>query len=297
MDWNRAIERNREALKRVVAALAAMAGLGNRQSAIASRQSESGLAQAADGPTPADCLLPTADCRLLLPRRLHRAVLRLLRPAEAAARRLVIVAARGLVVELPPARPRKQKPKSAILRGRRGAGIIPPRNTPHPEVRAAGEPRRAEVRSGRTPAARAHALPLFDPLRRPPRHRRPAASGVPRISVPGFSEPFAIPVRRHPRSPDDAIDATRLALRLQALASALDDLPRQARRFARWRAARDAAGAQNGQRRDAGRIRRAWPLRPARPPGWRRRPTHEIHDILTELHNLAFEALESPDTS
>ena len=58
MDWNLAIERNREALKRILAMLVAMAGLG-RQSAIASRQSEP--AQAADGPT--DCLLPTADCR------------------------------------------------------------------------------------------------------------------------------------------------------------------------------------------------------------------------------------------
>ncbi|MGN6469018.1 MAG: hypothetical protein ACTHLC_05485, partial [Rhizobiaceae bacterium] len=78
MDWNAAIEKNREALKRVLAMLVAMAGLG--QSAIGRRQSES--AQAADGLT--DCPLPTADCRPTLPRHLRLAVLRLLRPAEAA---------------------------------------------------------------------------------------------------------------------------------------------------------------------------------------------------------------------
>ena len=40
MDWNLAIERNREALKRILAMLVAMAGLGNGQSAIVGRQSE-----------------------------------------------------------------------------------------------------------------------------------------------------------------------------------------------------------------------------------------------------------------
>jgi hypothetical protein len=73
MDWNAAIEKNREALKRVLAILVAMAGLGGGETT--------------------------------MPRHLHRAVLGLLRPAEAAARRLIIVTARGLVVALPPARP------------------------------------------------------------------------------------------------------------------------------------------------------------------------------------------------
>lgn len=70
MDWNAAIEKHREALKHILAALLAMAGLS-----------------------------PT------LPRRLRLAVLRLLRPAESATRRLIIALARGLVVTLP--RPRK----------------------------------------------------------------------------------------------------------------------------------------------------------------------------------------------
>ena len=93
---------------------------------------------------------------------------------------------------------------------------------------------------------------------------------------------------RRPPAPDDPLDATRLALRLQALGAALDDLPRQAKRFARWRA-----------RKHAGRTRRVWPLRPGRPPGQRpaTRRTHEVYEILHDLHGLAFDVLEHPDTS
>jgi hypothetical protein len=239
MDWNAAIETNRQALKSVLASLVAMAGITN------------GAAT--------------------MPRLLHRTLLRLLRPAEAAARRLVIVATRGLVVTLPPARLRK------------------------PKVSANPPPGRASPRKA------SHGFQLFDPLPRPRRPRRSSRSGVPRICFPGLSDPF--PIRRPPVA-DDPVDAVRLNLRLTALASALDDLPRQARRFARWRVARDAraqnfgqdaAGAKNS--RQSGRIRRVWPLRPGRPPGARTRPTHEVHDILETLHGLAAWAMERPDTS
>jgi hypothetical protein len=251
MDWNAAIEKNREALKCILAALVAMAGLANGRSGT-------------------------------LPRHLHRAVLRLLRPAEAATRRLVIAAARGIVVAPPrPCQPEPGQPisgKAAALAG----GVVPP-------------------------GARAIALPLFDTLRLPSL-RRPASCGVPRISVPGFSAPFSLPP---PPSPDDPVDAARLGRRLAALASALDDLPAHARRFARWRAVRDAISAQDRNRDAAGaqtgesrglphrrsRPRRLWPLRPGRPPGWRRRPGHEVHKVLDAAHGLAFWALERPDTS
>ncbi len=240
MDWNAAIERNREALRRVLAMLVAMAGLGSGEAT--------------------------------LPRHLHRAVLGLLRPAEAAARRLIIVAARGLVVALPPPRLRKPKPTSTILRNGVGTGILMPRQL----LRQTGLSR---------PAPRSLALPLFDPLPGWGGRQRPVARSVPRISVPGCSAPFPVALRRLP-SPDDPVNAARLALRLEALDRALDDLPGQARRFARWRAARGA-----------GRVRRRWPLRPGRPPGWRRKPVHDVHEVLNVLHGLAFWALESPDTS
>jgi hypothetical protein len=75
MDWARAIERNSEALKGIVAALFAMLGLAGEAT------------------------------RLRIPQPLHRAMLRVLRPAESAVRRLVVIAARGLVVKLAPSRP------------------------------------------------------------------------------------------------------------------------------------------------------------------------------------------------
>lgn len=280
MDWNAAIERHRTALKRVLVTIAALAGLVDRQLAIGSRQSD--LEHADD--ISSDCLLPTTDC-LTLPRHLHRAVLRLLRPAEAAARRLIIVAARGIET--------------------------PPVSSPH-RVRG-GEVARAARRSG----GKQIALPLFDPLRRSPDQfcLRASETAMPRISIPGWSVPAPLPVSP---SPDDAIDATRLALRLAAIARALDDLPREARRFARWKArgagaavaqsekARDAAGAQHrkvtarasAQDRKA-KTRRIWPLRLGRPPGFPsgRRPFHTVHKILEDLHGLAFWALETPDTS
>ena len=266
MDWNAAIEKNRQALKSVLAMLVAMAGL------------------AGEGAT--------------LPRHLHRAVLRLLRPAEAAARRLVVVAARRLAVP-PPALPRLRKPKptSTILRNGVGAGILMPPGF------------RPQASLSRT-APHTLALPLFDPLPGWGGRHRPVARGVPRISVPGYSVPFPVP---RPPSPDDPVDARRIVLRLQTLGRVLDNLPAEARRFARWRC-RTAVGVQNGESRDAagaqsksrdvagaqnrkthGRLRRVWPLRPGRPPGWRRSSVHEVHEILNVTHGLAIWAME--DTS
>ncbi len=92
MDWDAAIEKNREALKHILAMLVAMAGLeleelrGQFTFFRQKGRSGSGLARAEKSK-----LSPA----LTLPRRLHRAILRLLRPAEAAVRRLIVVAARG----------------------------------------------------------------------------------------------------------------------------------------------------------------------------------------------------------
>ena len=91
------------------------------------------------------------------------------------------------------------------------------------------------------PAPRTLALPLFDPLRPfRPRPKRPVANGIPRISLPGVTAPFPVTPRRPP-APDDPLDATRLALRLQALGAALDDLP------ATGKALRPLAGAKAGR--------------------------------------------------
>lgn len=243
MDWNAAIENNRMALGRVLAALLAMAGIAD----------------------------PRSGARRTLPRNLHRAVLALLLPAEAAARRLVIVAARAIAAQ--PVPPRPARPPSAGSHGSRPLSLC---------------------------------LPLFDPPSRFGRRHRKAPACAPRISFPGLAEPSPL---RLPPMPFDAVDATRLTLRLDALGRALDDLPRQARRFARWRDARgtfahprhDEAARAAGQGTASRRIRRVWPLRPGRPPGQpparRHAPLHEVHAILAVVDELALWALEPPDTS
>jgi hypothetical protein len=80
VDWDLAIKRNSEALNSIAAALFAMMGLVG--SATVSR----------------------------IPKSLHSAVLRNLRPAESAMRRLIVIAARGLVVKLAPSHPMLARP-------------------------------------------------------------------------------------------------------------------------------------------------------------------------------------------
>lgn len=244
MDWTAAIEAHRDALRQILAALIAMSAL-------------------VPGMTKS------------LPRHLHRAALRLLRPTEAAVRRLIIASARGLVV--PPPRPSSRRArKSIMVRNGVGTGLVLP---PGFRLPSAGPPRKPPSRL---------CLPLVEPLR-PFRRRRPAAIGVPRITVPGVTVHFQIP---SPPTPDDMIDANRLGLRIAAVAEALDDLPGQARRFARWRARRDRAQAR-------GEFSRLSPLKPGMPRGCGQssgRRRHQIFEILAETQWLAWKALQ-PDTS
>src|SRR4051794_24465884 len=90
MDWAKAIAINQAALIRIVAALIAMAGLGGE------------------------------GVRLRLERPTYRAVLRVLRPAEAAVRRLIVLAAQGLKAKLPPSRP---FPQGLALAGTRDGHV------------------------------------------------------------------------------------------------------------------------------------------------------------------------------
>jgi hypothetical protein len=227
MDWDLAIKRNSEALTSIVAALFAMLELAGTE--MAAR----------------------------IPQPLHRAVLRLLRPAESAMRRLIVIAARNVVVKLAASRPMP-------------AGKV---------IGKAGNSRPS--------------FQLFDPRKNfKVRRRRTFARIGPRIHVFGYDPrvvalfPAPPPVVEPPPPPDGLVNAERLGRRLQALKSALDDLPRQARRLARWRLRREKA--INPKFRS--------PLRPGRPPGHRRKPTHEVDEVLIECHGLAFDALK-PDTS
>lgn len=319
MDGTLAIENNLNALKRILAGLVAMAGLGSAP--LAAEDARQGKSE-----PPAE---PGEGSVYTLPRHLRLAILRLLRPAESAARRLIIAAARGLTVTLPPARPRKAMPVSPepLLRRFGIAVTLSPANTGvftsplcglrgqssdrasgsivaregRGDWEAIGDPgkNRREASGGGCDAPLTVAFPLLDPLKRPFRadRRTVPPHAAPRILLPGIAAPHRLPP---PPSRDDPIDATRLSLRLAALAAALDDIEGQAERFAR----RQARAARSAHGRPARRI---WPLRPGRPPGGRltrydpsathMRRVREVDEILAHAHALALHALERPDTS
>ncbi|MDQ6437832.1 hypothetical protein RB623_27580, partial [Mesorhizobium sp. LHD-90] len=114
MEVSPAIDKNWEALKRLLSMLVGMAELGLGAGGQFTLFPQEGRSS----PDVAQAEKSKLSPALTLPRHLHRAILRLLRPAESAARRLIIAAARGIVVTLPPFRPRKPKPgtNEAVLR-------------------------------------------------------------------------------------------------------------------------------------------------------------------------------------
>ena len=291
MDWTSVVEWNAKRLKRILAMLVAMAGLDATPAS--PLVGEDGSARRGEAETLAD---PGEGCceergPVTLTRRLHRAILRQLRPLESATRRLIIVAARDLPVPaLPPSRPRKSEPDMkaahAPLRSLGLAVIVSPADI----ARAAAEKRAAEKRAAARAAHadRAPVLPLADPRKRfGPRRKYVPAHAAPRIIFFDGSIPHKLPP---PPGPHDLIDATRLALRLAGIDRALADLPGQAQRYLRWKARSDA--------RRVGRvIVPRSPLRPGRAPGWRVRSKDEINEVLADLQYFAREVLRAPDTS
>jgi hypothetical protein len=181
-------------------------------------------------------------------------VLRVLRPAESAVRRLIVVAAQGLVVKPAKLRP---APQCLKIAGRTGSRI---------SFRLFDPRKRFDWLSGRKPLKRPRLGPRirfidvrFDP--RVPLFRQASAA----VPVPPVPEP------------DDTVSARALCRRLMAIKQALDDLPRQARRYARWRA----------KPFEIRRPRLVSPLRPGKPPGYRKVPAHEVEEILSECRGLA----------
>jgi hypothetical protein len=238
MDWDLAITRNSEALKGIIEVLFALLGL--------------------DG----------SDAAQRIPRSLHSAVLEVLRPAESAVRRLIVVAARNVVVTLAPLRPRPERANPVKPKEKGGGSRLP-------------------------------AFPLFDPRRRIKFARGPRGKRVmPRIRFIEYDPrvvalwPKPRPVVEPPPPPDGLASATRLHRRLQAVKLALDDLPRQARRLVRLQERRAANPDL------APDVKFKPPLRPGRPPGYRRKPMHEVDEVLSECDWLACAAMKySPDTS
>jgi hypothetical protein len=220
LDWALAIRRNRDQLRQIVLALFAVARMR------------------------------VGGSLFTLPRDMVSAIMLVLRPAESAVRRLIVIAAHGLVIQ-----PRPLGGQVPGIAGRRGF---------FPQMKA---------------------FKLFDPLKSfdqedfwDEAQRQHEHALRPLDPASGFQIIDTTPV-----------DATQIGQRLNALMRALDDLPRQARRLARWQFKRDAA-------LKAHRPTRMGPMRPGLPPGWRERKIHEIDEVLRECHGLANDLLNPPDT-
>lgn len=164
MNWQGAINVNREALQRILAVLFTMAGFNTAA----------------------------------LPRATRLTLLRVIRPAESAVRRLIVIAARGLSAK------HQNRPMPNFTKMPHKADHVPN-------------------------------FGLFDSRKRFAEKREATLpdKGVPRLTIWGVSKPLV-----SPKVPLPADPAKRLTLRLKALQNALADLPKQARRLARHLARR-----------------------------------------------------------
>jgi hypothetical protein len=191
-------------------------------------------------------------------------VLRILRPAESALRRLIVVAARGVVV----------KPVTSP------PGLAGPAKT-----------RKAK----KSLQPRVPSFQLFDPQTRImlPR-RRKSKRAVPRIhffNTDGEFVTIGPPIRpakapARTKSADGMVNAARIIRRIEALDAALADIPRQAKRLVRWRMREEKSENPSFKT----------PIRAGRPPGYRRRDVHLVDELLSECQWLAWEVMK-PDTS
>ncbi len=219
MNWPLVIHRNRTALLTIIVALMASLGLvsGGRLST--------------------------------LPFFLYRRALRILRPAESAVRRLIMIVAHEMAL--------------------RGFKLRPARRDGLAEFLVFSRP---NPQSGE----RLPAFNFIDPLK---------LFGREAPDMDGFysGEDSDAPDRT-------PVPAASLALRILALKHALENLPRHAKRLARWYEQRDLAYAQNLAHRYS-------PMRPGPAPASEKRKTHEIDEVLLECHLLAIYAGERQDSS
>jgi hypothetical protein len=219
MDWDIVISRNQALLVRIIAALFAM--LPN----------------------------PEAHGDATLQRSLFYSILAVLRSAESAVRRLIVIAARGI----------KAKPRSS--RTFPLGSVFPNHSAP----------------------MRVPTFNLIDPLKT--------------FSLDGEPNPmFSFVEIGSAVSPkiqfiETSVNTTMLLNRLRAIRLALDNLPKQACRLARWRAQHGLDNLANQQ------IKRLSPFRPGPPPGLRKRSVHEVDAVLRDVHYFAREAWHWQDTT
>lgn len=181
---------------------------------------------------------------LFLSRRTYLTALSILRPVESALRRLIVIAARGMT-------PPNAHTRKAL------AGPIP------------------SGKADYTPCFR-----LFDArLRLMPKRLDGVTAVEPHFGVVGIDDPVFEGARS--LSEADLVDCRPIKRRLDALQTALSDLPKQARRLVRMLA--------------RGQCRYTKPMRTGRPPGHRAKGRDAADEVLSECHALALYALRPPD--
>ena len=189
---------------------------------------------------------------------LHRTIRRVLRPAESAVRRLIVVMALFVKVNANPPAPARPMPKGIVRTGQ---------------------------------GKRVPTFQLFDPrqhfYRPKPRVKAPGPGPRVRNLDWGYNPIFYVPQppAKHAEA-DGQMPSAHIERRLRAIKAALENLPAQAKRLARVLAARQ----------NVPQLKLITPLRPGRPPGHRQRPRLEIDGVLRECEWLARNTLP-PDSS
>lgn len=241
-DTPRIVEHSRLALLRVLLGLFVMAGL-----------------------EPGNAVLET------LPRGVKYAILKVLRQAESATRRLIAVEARNIEVPEYVAPPKREKSRSAGTGEKKSRAprmpqfcLVDPR-TFCEELYPNRRSRRSKPRRNRKTESRL----LF---------RLAGVDGQPDYEEWSEAQPEL--------SADDPLTATQLCRRMQALHHALSDLSKQAKRMAHEIAKRKAA---------APGPKAVPPLRGGFPPGHRKKHIHEVDEILETCHWLAIREPEPPE--
>jgi hypothetical protein len=263
-DWVRCVERYTDTLTAIVAKMFVMARIAPGEA-------------------------PGADPReRTLPRYVWRAVMLLLVPAESAMRRLIIIAARGLVFEgrLPlrkPAGTGAEAAADAASGSEAEAGSETGESADAAESAEAPETSDACESADAAPRAPLFSMPvfnMFDPMKSFEDYYR---AELDPDSVQPFPASLPDPVRFAP------VGAVTLWRRLQALHFAVQDMPGSVQRYLRFIARRNFS------------LKTNTPLRPQRTglmrggyaPGYQKnkRARNEAHDLLRDVYLIAFDIL------
>jgi hypothetical protein len=225
--WDNAVARNTKALASLVALLAAYGGVD----------------------------------AVKVPRAVRSTVLLVLRPAESALRRLIVIAARKVKLDLPAPKAKPSQP---------------------------GAKTRPKDPNARSRSSSSQSFQLFDPRKRMGRRSVRYFKVPPRVLFFAPDPPlvpfFARPPEPAPAPVNTDIGAHRLCQRLKAMSKALEDINNQARRLVRLRLLRERKNSVLS------------PLRIGTPPGHRNRPSRSIDFILAECHRYAQGVLAEPRT-